>query len=153
MTNQIVLLTGGERGAGPTACLPHHLPSTQNVASTHSQQPSGRGRRWKEKPTRKPVTDITQTHTFGGGNFKKHKTNHNVFFIPARSWRHKCYCMAGIPASHSIISTLSTIFPKMTSLCSASSNCHFQLLLPCVDGSTGKQRICSALIFGRKTFK
>lgn len=83
MKNQIVLLTGGERGAGPTVCLPHRLPSTQNVASTHSQQPSGRGRRWKEKPTRKPVTDITQTHTFGGETLKSIKqTTMSSLFLP-----------------------------------------------------------------------
>lgn len=88
-----------------------------------------------------------------GENLKKHKTNHNVFFIPARSWRHKRYCVAGVLASHPVISTPSTTFPKMTSLCPPSSNGHFQLLLPCVHSSTGKQRVCSALLFGRKTFK
>lgn len=99
-----------------------HPPRLWLLPTLKSRQ--GQGKRWKEKPTRKPVTDITQPHTFGrwagGGTLKSIKqTTRSSLFLPKAEDTNAIYCTAGVLASHSNISTQSTIFPKMTSLHSA----------------------------------
>lgn len=81
-----------------------------------------RGKDEKKNPLESQWQTSLSPTPLGGGwglGVKKHKTNHKVFFILTQSRRHKCYCTAGVLASHSNISTQSTIFPKMTSLHSA----------------------------------
>lgn len=66
-----------------------------------------RGKDEKKNPLESQwQTSLSPTPSGGGrgGDFKKHKTNHKVFFIPTQSWRHKCYLLycwcSSIPFKH-----------------------------------------------------
>lgn len=112
----------------------------------------GEGKRDEKKNPLESQRKASLSPTPLGENFKKRKTNHNAVFIPAQSRRHNALVLpaSGIPFSHCSALTDTS---RMTSLCSAKQ----QLLLPETSApcrsSTGKQRIRSALIFGRQTIK
>lgn len=146
----------GSEGHISLVAVPHS--TVWNIWKLHSRETAPcvceTGCLWtthsERKPTRKSATDITQPHTFEGKTLKSIKqTTMSPFFLSAAKTQMLLYYWCS--STHSVIATPSQgYFPRWLHCIPMGRNYHFQLLLPHVCGSTRRQRICSAPIFGRK---